>query len=345
MSYNNNSPKLSNKITNAQSKISNASAQVSNTLSKAYSSVSNRVSNMKNNVTNKASNYTNKISNSTRGIREGARQFAEANSTISKVVFLIFVVILFVLLLKLGMFLLTWMLTPSKNPIVLNGMRSTNKGKIYRVNPSEQDPKPILRSINEDQGMEFTWSTWFYMEDIAYGGNSSKRRIFSKGKNSSEETDMMFMSSPGLYAHADSNKIDIVLNTYDDNATTVNSTDNIANLYETITIDNIPIKKWVNLIIRVQNNTVDVYLNGSLVERKNMDVVPKQNYGDIYVGDDYDGMNGFISSLRYFNHAIGQGKIQDIMYNGPNLKMEGDEFSKTQPPYLAMRWYFDQHST
>ena len=33
--------------------------------------------------------------------------------------------------------------------------------------------------------------------------------------------------------------------------------------------------------------------------------------------------------------------IQDIMYKGPNLKMDGSEMQSTQPPYLAMQWYMD----
>ena len=106
-------------------------------------------------------------------------------------------------------------------------------------------------------------------------------------------------------------------------------------------INNIPIQKWVNIIIRVQNRTIDIYLNGVLTVRDNLSKIIKQNYGDIFVGDNINGMNGFISSLRYFDYGIGNMKIQEIMQEGPNLKMIGDQNLQTMPPYLATRWYLD----
>ena len=103
-------------------------------------------------------------------------------------------------------------------------------------------------------------------------------------------------------------------------------------------------QKWINVIIRAQNKTLDVYVNGVLTKRKNYDRIIKQNYGNVYVGSQSNGANGYISSLRYFNHAIGNSTIQDIVHSGPNLKMDGKEYEDTQPPYLAMRWYLDNPS-
>ena len=148
------------------------------------------------------------------------------------------------------------------------------------------------------------------------------------------------MNSPGLYLYdgmtSNTNALTIVMSTFDDVGalSTAGST-------EQIVIKNIPIQKWVNVMIRVQNRTIDVYINGVLSTRDNLTQVIKQNYGDIFVGDDANGMNGFISSLRYFDHAIGNMKIQEIIQQGPNLKMIGDQNQQTMPPYLATRWYLD----
>ena len=51
--------------------------------------------------------------------------------------------------------------------------------------------------------------------------------------------------------------------------------------------------------------------------------------------------HGYISHLRYFDHAIGNYTIQDIMYKGPNLKMEGEHMINTKPPYLSLKWYLN----
>lgn len=143
------------------------------------------------------------------------------------------------------------------------------------------------------------------------------------------------MSSPGLFASPTNNEIEIIMSKHFDS-------NMVGKSYESIKIDNIPMQKWVNIVIRIQNNTVDVYINGTLTERKELDYVPKQNYGNIYVGDTMNGMNGYISSLRYFNYAIGEGQIQDMIYQGPNLKMEGEGYNQTMPPYLSMKWYFNK---
>ena len=194
--------------------------------------------------------------------------------------------------------------TPPKNPIIVNGIRPTNKRVRFQVNPNRKDPKPILRSINEDQGTEFTWSTWFYVEDTDYGANNKPRLIFSKGNSNTNndnlsEGNKFVMNSPGVYLYDTDNNtnknnaVTIVMATYDENSNSVD----IANHkpYETILLRNIPMQKWVHLVIRVQNRTVDVYLNGVLAQ-KNLTKVPKQNFGNIHVGDTNSGMHGYISN-------------------------------------------------
>ena len=112
-------------------------------------------------------------------------KFAEANTTISKFVFILFVFVIFVLLLRVGSYIITMLFTPSKSPIVLNGMVSGNTYMKVQVNPTKDDPRPIYRSINEDQGMEFTWNTWIYIDNVFSDESAMMgyRRIFTKGGN------------------------------------------------------------------------------------------------------------------------------------------------------------------
>ena len=271
-------------------------------------------------------------------LKASGKSFLDTNTMITKVVFILFLLIVFVLLLKLGMYGITYLFNPKKSPIVIDGMMPTLKEKEFYVNPNHFEPKPILRSINEDQGMEFTWSTWFWINDLIYDDDTHYKKIFSKGTSvdDSSNESMLLMNSPGLYLGKSTNDLRIILNTFDGVKGSTEPT------FEEIIIDNIPIQKWVNVIIRIQNTTVDVYVNGTLMKRRTMSKVPKQNYGNVHVGDNKYGMNGYISSLRYFDHAIGVGRIQEILEKGPNLTMVGDEYQNTQPPYLALRWYFDQ---
>ncbi len=341
--------KLTTAAKNANEKLQSGVQKATNGVGRIRNNINERVNNVKQGVSSRSENQSTilgKFNLGFKNISNTTRNFAEANSSITKVVFILFAVILFGLLLRLGIFILGFFMSPSENPIVINGLRPTTRHVKYNVNPNNADPKPILRSINENQGMEFTWSTWIWMDGINYSDTNVMKRIFSKGKNDAtgnynaydlNTQNQKFMNSPGLYADPSENSIHVILNTFNKN-----SSDIMNDVIEDIKIQNIPVQKWVNIIIRIQNRTIDIYVNGTLTKRKNLDVVPKQNYGDIFVGDNINGMNGFISSLRYFRYAIGAGEIQNILYQGPNLKMEGNDWADSQPPYLAMRWYFDQ---
>lgn len=279
------------------------------------------------------------------GATKSIEQFSQGHSSITKFLFILLVFIVFILLFRLGSWILTKFLTPSKSPIILKGMTNGRNYMKINVNPTKKDPKPIFRSINQNQGLEFTWSTWLFVENVFSDSNDMYQRVFAKGGDEDIDHEMLVGGrsvnnqlvnvTPGLFLESNTNKLVFVMNTYDES---LESSD-IEMPYEIIEVENIPIQKWVCCTIRVQNKTVDVYVNGILTKRVNMKKIPKQNYGNIHVGGHSDGFNGYISSLRYFDHAVGNGKIQDILQAGPNLKMIGSEMTDTNPPYLSMKWY------
>jgi len=308
---------------------------------RAANTVSNEFQKTKSNLQNAAnvSKTYQSIARGSKTLSLFARDFSENNSTVSKFVFILFIVIIFGLLIRVGVYIISLFTLPQKSPIIVNGMLSTKSLTKYQVNPSLSNSKPILRSVNENQGMEFTWSTWIFIDNASSGVNKNPKRIFSKGGNS-ETGNAFAMNSPGLYLYdgvtSNTNAIGIVMTTFGDTGLK----DSLGNIHERV-IKNIPIQKWVNVITRVQNRTIDIYVNGVLSIRDNLPHVIKQNYGDIFVGDDANGMDGFVSSLRYFDYAIGNMKIQEIIQQGPNLKMIGNKNLESAPPYLATRWYLD----
>lgn len=343
---NENNKPLTNKIRETKNK----TVQLAKNSLNAAKELGQKSSNVVKSEIKKASNSIKTAANTSQtyqAIKRGnnrvalfAQDFAEKNTTISKFVFILFIVIIFGLLIRVGVYIISLFTTPSKNPIIVNGLLSTNSLTKYQVNPSVTDSKPILRSVNESQGMEFTWSTWVFIDNANSGNNENPKRIFSKGGDS--ETGKPFaMNSPGLYLYdgkkSNTNALTVAITTYNDDTMSMSTSGNI----EKIIIKNVPIQKWVNIIIRVQNRTIDIYVNGIMSSRYNLTHVIKQNYGDIFVGDNANGMNGFISSLRYFDHGIGNMKIEEIIQQGPNLKAIGGQNQETMPPYLATRWYLD----
>jgi hypothetical protein len=261
----------------------------------------------------------------------GTKEFLQSNSIIAKITFLLIMIIVFILALRLGISLLYWIFSTPDSPVLLDGIIDAKQMVIVSQNPKLKNSVPIKRSFNENGGIEFSWSVWIYIDDITYR-QGNYRHIFHKGDVNivldGDEKGMNLPSNgPGLYIAPDTNELVVVMNTFD-------------NITEQIRVPNIPIKKWVNVIIRTNSLNLDIFINGVLTRRHILQSVPKQNYGDVYISLN-SGFSGYTASLRYFNYAIGTSKIQSILNDGPNLKVASIlDVKSTKPPgYLSMRWY------
>jgi hypothetical protein len=269
----------------------------------------------------------------TAGRGSGIKDFLNSNSIVARVSFLLFLILIFVIVLKLSISLLTRIMTNiNNNPKLINGMIDAKQLVVIPQNPSSNGSVTINRSINGPNGIEFTWSVWIFINDLTYNTGKYKH-IFSKGNNmvAKSTTDTKGLNfpnnAPGMYIYPNTNDLLIVMNTYE----TIN---------QEITINDIPIGKWVNVILRCRNKTLDVYINGTITKSVNLNGVPKQNYGDVFVAMN-GGFSGYISELRYFDKSLGTTQIQTIVDKGPNMRMIND-MDKAKPPYLSSRWYFNR---
>jgi hypothetical protein len=265
---------------------------------------------------------------------QGTKEFLNSNSFIARLAFLFLVIVLFILALRLGFYLLSKVFSFKTNPILLNGMIDSKEMFIIPQNPSTPGAIPVQRSANQDQGIEFTWSTWIYINDLSYK-QGQFRHIFHKGNdNINLTTNPKGMNypnnAPGLYIAPDTNELVVVMNTFN-------------NITEKVQISNFPVKKWVNVIIRCNGSVVDIFVNGTLTRRQKLSSVIKQNYGDVYVSMN-GGFDGYTSSLRYFSSALNTSEIMSIVNNGPNTKPLGNiDLSKIKNSnYLSQRWFNDK---
>ena len=270
------------------------------------------------------------------------QEFLTANSAISKFVGFFLCLLLFIILFQIGMGFLKNMFGASYNPYIINGMVASDVLTIIPSNPNVEGAVPIYRSVDENQGLEFSWNVWFMINDATSG--IANNRIFSKGlvnqnnltyaPANSREYEYLNVS-PGVFISIMNNDISnnsayltIVMNTFDNSNNTI----------EKIKIPNIPIQKWICCSIRVQGKSVDVYINGLLKQRTNLINLPRQNYYDTYIGED-SGMKGYVSSLRYYGYAITYEEIQSLFASGPSLKMITTTNMPASNDYLSLNWY------
>lgn len=258
-----------------------------------------------------------------------------SGSFLSKVGVVMIALLAFIVLLKIGMMIITTIFGYDGSPKLIDGMVSGSEFLVIQQDPEISDSKTIYRSINATEGIEFTWSCWIYLDDLGYNENQY-RCIFYKGNDYSENNKDMTTNglnfpnnSPGLYLTPNKNDLVVLMNTF-----------NVIN--EQILIKDVPVKKWVNVIIRCQNNVIDVYVNGTIVKSHKLHGVPKQNYGNVYIGAD-GGFSGYLSNLWYYNKALGIYEINDIVTKGPNTTMiggDGSAMDLKNPDYLSLRWFF-----
>ena len=255
--------------------------------------------------------------------------FSESNSLVAKFSFLLLVIFMFILLLNVGISLISWFTKPSPSPKLFNGMIDATQMITFPQDPSSNGAVTIYRSNNANDGIEFTWSVWIFINNLQYLEGQYKH-VFYKGNNNLETNGLNFPNNaPGLYIAPNTNALVVMMNTFND-------------INEETVIPDIPLNKWVNVIIRCQNNKLDVYVNGTITRSVQLMGVPKQNYGDVYVAAN-GGFNGYISNLWYYNYALGTSDIANISAKGPNTTLTSSSSTNTglkDPNYLSLRWYF-----
>ena len=266
-------------------------------------------------------------------VKNGFSEFVNSNSLVAKISFMLFVLFIFIIILQLSITFLGWVLNKSNNsPHIINGMVDAKQMLIIPQDPTLPGAKTIGRSINAIDGIEMTWSVWLFINDLGIS-DGKYHHIFHKGNDTTNDVGLNFPNNaPGLYISPNSNSLTIIMNTYN----TIN---------EEVVIPDIPMNKWINVIIRSKNTDLDVYINGTITKSIQLSGVPKQNYGPVYVAMN-GGFDGYISNLWYYNYALGVTSIQDLVKKGPNIKMGGsNSMNMKNPDYLSLRWYFQENAS
>jgi hypothetical protein len=281
------------------------------------------MSNLQESINSKLNEFSNVSGNN----------FGDSNGLVAKFGFFILVIILFVLALNLGIRLISYFMTPSKEIVIIKGMNNGGTKKIITQDPKNKESKLIRRSNNEITGAEFTWSLWLRIDGLksqnagqTVVNERQRSNIFVKG-------DGVLTNAPGLYVNDSVNSLTLLMDTSSKYAVNegINST-------QVINIPNIPMKKWFHLIIRCQNKYLDVYINGLVVYRSNLINTPLQNYDNIIVCNN-GGFNGKISNLIYYSYSLNAVDINGLSFRGPDLTDPDQNAGNVGSDYLSTMWY------
>jgi hypothetical protein len=300
----------------------------------SVNATTNAASNVATTISNNVSNAGEYVSDSIKSFGDAnlvgsTTSFLESNTLVAKFAFILFVLIIFMILLNLGVKLVGYFMKPNGDPKLVNGtMNGANEVTIYQ-DPKNSESISILRSNNQDKGAEFTWSLWLYINDTFSKPKYS--HVFNKGNATFNEEGLATVNNgPGLYIDNEENNLVILMNTV-----------TVTNPEEMVIVKDVPLRKWFHCIIRLENNVVDVYINGGIVNRTLLQDVPKQNYQNVNICKN-GGFNGNLADLRYYDKALSVFQINNIVAWGRNKNAANSNASNDAsdfPYYLSNLWY------
>jgi len=212
----------------------------------------------------------------------------------------------------------------------------------------------IYNSMNETNGMEFSYSAYIFISPETFEGFTKDscgagtrtdvtklKHIFHKGGK-----DPFPLLAPGLFVEGSKNTLRLYMNS-------ATKWDNY------VEIPNVPVGKWFHLVITLKGKYLDVYVNGNVTVRHEFDVVPKLNYGNVYVmaplkfpknpTDRIDAkfavdgaMKGMVSRLKYYAFALNYSQIDTLYREGPSKTIVSQSYTEV-PPYFHDDWWVTKY--
>jgi hypothetical protein len=164
----------------------------------------------------------------------------------------------------------------------------------------------LVPSFNQPQGRVYSYTAWLLVKDFSQG-YGTKRKIFSRG------------DAPGVYLDSTPNALLVAVKTY---STT-----------ETILIPNIPAMKWIHFALVVDQQSVDIYINGTLRQHHTLTQLPDLTEDSITSGPGWDG---YLGRLVYYRRALSYSEVS-AMASAPPPTLPEESIGKNG--YFDITWY------
>ena len=174
----------------------------------------------------------------------------------------------------------------------------------------------LPQSFNQAEGMALSYTCWVRIDDFAYR-YGEQRVVFTKGPSN------LSSMCPALLIDGNTNSMLVKVDTF--GAT------------EIIPISNIPAKKWIHVGIVIDQDSVDVYINGIIHTHHTLAQVPRQNDDTVHTGV-AGGFDGKLASLEYYPRVLSSADIKSSMASTPSPD-PSDKGIGPLPPYFDIKWW------
>jgi hypothetical protein len=232
---------------------------------------------------------------------------------------------------------------------------------------SKEMPKPVV-------GREYSFSFWLYIDNFTQtftrDGNGKMipidKLIFYRGSAGD-----ISQANPVVFMDGLSNKLHIAIKTQESSLTSIpNRLDYNANLYNikfmnyfmnpklkirdtsdplqpainkyvVLTVDYVPLQRWVNITFIIDNKLCTVFMDGEIysvksteefkaIREKELDlrgrpidvnIIVDKTDGNLYIGKNAVGgrttVPGYLNRLQFFNYAMSVSEVKSVYESGP----------------------------
>ncbi len=157
---------------------------------------------------------------------------------------------------------------------------------------------------NDNNSSNFTYSTWFYVQDWSYRFGEPKI-LLSRGNARKP--------CPRIVLGEMQNNIKISIACYGNKISGSEETGETVNFH--CELSNFPIQKWVNLTIGLNGQTLDVYVNGKLTRTCVLPGPAIEASGDLFVTP-RGGFNGYTANFQYWSEPVNPQQAYNIYKSG-----------------------------
>tara|TARA_B100001057_G_scaffold488674_1_gene573503 strand:- start:44 stop:733 length:690 start_codon:yes stop_codon:yes gene_type:complete len=143
---------------------------------------------------------------------------------------------------------------------------------------------------------DYTFSIWVFVANWNYN-IGKKKPIFIRGNGQADD------DCPRMEFDSNLNNIDVTVSVFNSQP-------------KTCTLENVPLQRWTNIIMTINNRALDLYLDGKLIRTCYLDNVPKIIPGANLALTPSGGFKGNTAKFQYLSRAINPREAYTIYKEG-----------------------------
>jgi hypothetical protein len=200
------------------------------------------------------------------------------------------------------------------------------------------DAKSLSSTSSGVKSSNFTYSVWFYVDDWNYNYGQPKvlfgrvsTAATAASSTASTTANTLGLGTYGLSSYGSNpcplvtfgaveNNLSVALTVYSESSSAYTTDDSVdpssAAIIHTCSVPNVPIQAWCNLLISVYGRTLDIYLDGKLVNTCVLPGTAKINSdANVYITP-VGGFAGWTSKFKYYPNATDPQTAWNIYQEG-----------------------------